>query len=327
MLYLTTRDKHDTYTAPHAMRDNHAGNGGLFVPYRMPLLETAEIAALAGKSFAQTVADILNRFFSYGLTGWDIEFCIGRYPVKLITMNRKVQVAELWHNQSNTYAKLEKELVKRLDASDTSWLKIAIRIAVLFGVYGELRKADAVGEEAFDIALPVEDFTGVMSVWYARNMGLPIHTIICGCMESAQVWELLHLGEAHTDRMPAELERLICAGAGVEENLRFIDICSRGGVYAPSPEVMEKLRDGMFAAVVSGRRQESIFAGAYQTDGYVLSPDAALGFCALQDYRAKTGENRLSLLLSDDSPACHCQRIADAMGISQEKLLQRLNKS
>ena len=53
MLYVTTRNKNDAYTAHKTLTTDRGVNGGFFVPFQLPVLTGEEIAALKEKSFGQ----------------------------------------------------------------------------------------------------------------------------------------------------------------------------------------------------------------------------------------------------------------------------------
>ena len=64
MLYITTRDNKDTFTAHRALTEAYAPDGGGFVPFRLPTYAPDEIATLKEKNFGTIVAEILNSIFS-----------------------------------------------------------------------------------------------------------------------------------------------------------------------------------------------------------------------------------------------------------------------
>lgn len=346
MLYITTRTKHDPQTASHTMNRNRGSDGGLFLPYHMPKLEQEEILALGERSFGQNVADILNLFFSTKLTGWDVELSIGRYPVKLKPMNFRMVMAEVWHNVDWKFSRLIRSLAHRLHpdgelASEPSnWVEIAVRIAVLFGIYGELlRDGTLEGTRPLDVAVSTGDFAGPMAVWYAREMGLPVGTIVCGCNENGGVWDLLHRGEMDTDGvavqtttpecdhiLPPDLERLICGVLGQEEANRYLWTSLEGGTYTLNEEQQLRLGQGMFAAVVSRNRVETIIPSVYRTNAYILDPYAALAYGALSDYRARRGMSNTALILCEKNPICSAGIVADAMHITPAELKKRLGE-
>ena len=336
MLYLTTTDKFDAFTVPHVLRSSRADNGGYYLPFRLPIYTSEALCDLQEVGFGKCVAEVLNRFFSCGITGWDVEFSVGRYPVKVKSMGQQTWVGELWHNQDGDYAGMERALADRLGCAQEipSWVKIGIRIAVLVSTYAQMLKDGTVSlAQSLDVALPTGDFNAVMAVWYARKMGLPIANIICGCNENSAVWELLHLGELHTDTqlvktalsasdiaVPEELERLIHGTLGVEETRRFREACANGDVFTSRPGMLDVLRAGLFAAVVSQSRVEALIPSVYRTSGYVMGPYTALAYGATQDYRAKTGESRAVLILSDRSPVRDGIFVSRGMNISQKEL-------
>ena len=84
MLYVTTRNKHDAYTAHRTQLSDRAPDGGLYLPFRMVTWERQQVLALADKTFGQCVAETLNQFFACRLTGWDVDFSIGRNPVSVV---------------------------------------------------------------------------------------------------------------------------------------------------------------------------------------------------------------------------------------------------
>lgn len=347
MLYLTTTDKHDAQTTPRALETDRGPGGGLYIPFQMPVYTEKELQALADVSFGQCVADVLNRFFACRLSGVDVDFCVGRVPVKMAAMNHRVVFAETWRNPENSYDRTERELAKKICMSVgaeyrlTSWLQIAIRIAMLFGIFGGLMRLGAVsGEQPMDVALPTGDFAAPMAAWYARQMGLPIANIICSCNENSGIWELLHLGELHTDAgvvttttpladfaVPPEVERLIHATFGLEESKRFLQLHAAGKTYRPDPQLSGDLRKGMFAAVVSRSRLDALIPSVYRTSEYILGPYTALAYGGLMDYRAKTGENRPALLLAERSPLCDMALVAESMHMTDSQLYSAVIRS
>ena len=325
MLYVTTRDKSDAFTAHRVLGESRGPDGGFYLPFRMPSFSQEELLMLKEKSFGQCVADMLNLFFSCRMTSWDVEFSIGRYPVKMASVNQRVVAVQLWNNQASDFQKLERTLADKLcgDGSKApSWITISIRIAALFGAYGEmLRTGHVQPEKAFDAAVSTGDFSWVMAVWYARRMGLPVANIICGCYQNGAVWELLHLGEARIDELPEELERLVFGTLGIEEVKRY---CAQTGIYRLLPSDLERLRKGLFGAVVSQERVDAAIPSVYRTGGYILGPCGALAYSALQDYRARSGESRLAILLEDRSPLLDSKTVARAMGITEQELKQKI---
>lgn len=346
MLYVTTRSQNDPQTTPKALSADRGSDGGLYVPFQMNVYSADQIAELKDRSFGQCVADILNQFFGCRLSAADVDFTIGRFPVKITSMNHRILIAETWRNVMRDYDRTEQALAALVCSNlgcsvmRTSWLKITIRIAVLFGVFAELMRTGAVSAaQKIDVSVPTMDFSVPMSVWYARYLGLPIGNIICSCNENSGLWELLHLGQMHTDcvvvntttpmadmAVPTELERLIHAVGGMNAVLQYVCVLEKRRIYRPNEELAAQLKKGMFSAVVSRSRLDALIPSVYRTNSYILGAYTALAYGGLMDYRAKTGQTRSALILSDRSPICDQQIVADAMRMSPAQLTEELAK-
>lgn len=331
MLYITTRNKFDTFTAHRANQSDRSPDGGLYLPFRMPKMEKEDILALKDQSFGQRVANVLNLFFSTQFSAWDIEVIASKNPVKLVPMSHRILVAETWHNLDWDFAMLEKRIAARIcgyedtDKKPTSWVGIAIRIAVLFGIYGELLNTEHLEQgKPVDIAVATENFETPMAAWYAREIGLPLGNIVC-CHDNSCIWDLLHQGEVRTEHgLPENLERLISGALGIEECLRFCEIYEKGRLYMIDTEMLDKLRKGLYAAVVSSERQMSLIPSVYRMNQYIMGPQTVMAYGGLQDYRARTGENGLALVLSNRSPIRDFDKVSSCMQLTEQELRRQL---
>lgn len=346
MLYLTTRTRNDSYTAARTLAENRAPDGGFFVPMKLPRFDRQQLRQLGEKSFSRNVADAVNLFFSTKLDSWAVEFAIGRYPVKVETLGSRELVAETWHNPLWKFERLAKGIEKAIRQSDdvsavpTQWLMTASRIAVLFGIFGELfREGRIAMDESVDVAFPNGDFSGPMAAWYAKQMGLPIANILCCCNDNNGTWKLLHKGELRTDApaqktatpqcddmAPAGLERLIFAKLGLKAALAFSDACEKGGSYYLEPEQQQKLREDMYVPVTGQRRLESAVKSLYNTCGYLADPCTALCYSGLLDYRSVTGEGRTVLIISEESPAYSLEFLCSTLKLPRQVLKNRMDQ-
>ena len=346
MLYVTTRSKNEVYTAAVTLRHHLPADGGMFVPFRMPVMDAKAVAAMGTKSFGQNVADMLELFFSIKVSGWDVEMAIGRRCCLLKPINSRLQVAELFRNSSGDINRFIHILSTGIHpdgdliGKPSEWSNVGVRIALLAGLMGELiRAGQARPDSPVNLAMAAGDFSGPMAAWYARQMGMPIGTIICGCNENGGPWELLHHGELdgsiavqNTSTPECDyaihpgLERLIHGACGQEEAVRYTWDIAEGGTYRPEPHIFDSLRQGMFAAVISRVRVETITPSVYHTARYVLSPYSALAYGALADFRARGGNGNPTVLLAEKSPLSQAQAVAKSMNISIAELRRRLTE-
>ena len=344
MLYVTTRNNRDAYTPQRALKENRGPDGGLYVPFRDPLFTPEEIAAFAEKSFNRSVAEILNLLFRTRLTAWDVDFAIGRYAVRLEKLGHRIIMAESWHNLESDFSRLVGNLTKLLQNDRNvqprtgDWAQIGVRIAVLFGIFGELMRQGIAGDgKTVDISLVSGDFSAPMSAWYARKWGLPIGNIVCACNENGNLWDFICHGQLKTNDtavktilpdadivVPTSLERLIYSCAGVDEVNKYLDVVRRGGTYFAEHAMIHTLRRGIYVTVTSQRRVLDTIPSVFGTHRYLLSPYSALAYAGLQDYRSRTGEGRTALVLAEKSPACDVETVSGALGISPAALTEYL---
>lgn len=328
MLYITTRDNRDANTAYKTLHNQFGPDGGAFLPFRMPLFTDEEIEAFVNGGFSETVAAILNRFFSCKITSWDVDFCIGRNAVKITQMPHRLAVAELWHNPKGTYESAIMELYHKITEGSTNklteWFCVATRIAILFGLYTQMRQDGIVdSDDVFDISLPSDDFDIPVAALYAKEMGLPIDVIICTGEESSGVWDFIHLGELNTtliDGNYAGFERYVYAKLGAEDVIHFMDALRNRRTFRIAEDRLCDFNHKIFCATAGKNRGEQTINSVFRSNNYIMDPDSARCVGGLQDYRAKAGESRLTLVLSEISPLLKSKEIAAATGISADKL-------
>lgn len=328
MLYKTTRDDNDTYTAHRVLHENRASDGGVFIPFRMPLFSEKEIAELVSVGFGETVAAILNKFFSCHLTGWDVDFCIGRNAIKLDTMSHRMVVAELWHNPEGKYGHICSSLYNKICATVsepvTEWFRIAAHISVQFGIYSEICRNGIINVgDSIDITTFAHDLSVPIAAVYARQMGLPIGTIILSCEENGDLWDMIHLGEVAVsvyNMDPNGVERLVHATMGIDMVKDLLDAMIVNKTFRVPEDQHSDFQDGLFCSVVGKDRGVQNVNSMYRSNSYLLDTTTAITVAGLQDYRAKTGESHMTLVLYCTSPQHSLDCISGATGIPQDKL-------
>ena len=314
MLYISTRVDNDVYTAHKTMIGDQAKNGGVYAPFSLPNFSTEEIADLKNKQFNQVVSEILNLFFSARLTELDINFALGKKPCVIHAMNHRIAVAELWHNSGKNYDYLAQRLYSKLCNNEgcseepTDWAKIAVDIAILFGVYAESLR-DGVIElgQLIDISADTERFSAICAAWYARKMGLPIGTIICTEKGSGAIWDLIHRGsfsviQANTVIVRG-IERLLFEMLDADAAQRFVDCVENRQTFMITEDERAVFSDGFFCSVAGSDRAAAVINSVFRSNTYTIDQEAALCYGGLQDYRARNGEGRLTLLFGRYAPA------------------------
>ncbi len=340
MQYVTTRSNDKTYTWLHALNDERGEDEGFFIPARMPVFTPEQIAGLALKNPNQALAEILNLLFDCELTRWDVDFAVGRYPVRLSTIVRRIAIAEGWHNVDWEFSRTVRDLSSLVRGTKDSglpvggWFEIAVRIGVLFGIFGEMMRDGIVQPgKTIDVTVCSGDLRAVMGAWYARQWGLPIgHIIIC-CNENNNLWTLIRHGELRfglpvketatpecDKSVPEELERLIHICGGNSEVFRFLQSQDQGRAWFPEAETLVRLQEATYVSVVSQTRMESTIPAIQKNNGYVFGPYSALCYAGLTDYRSGTGNSGYALIISDRGALRDDRFVARQMGISVNTL-------
>ena len=307
MLYVSTRNKVDAFTTYRALRSEAAPDGGLFMPMQIPVLTDIQLAELEQMNFGQVTAFIMNLFFGTQLTGWDVEFAVGRQCVVLQEIGHKVCVSENWHNPAGEFDYFVRRLYalvrgeKFPKEKPNIWFYTAVYIAVLAGTYGRLCRREVY---EYDIAVQTLDLQQLLAIRYAQKMGLPVMKVILGSLDGDGLWEFLSYGDYPTARntLPTCLEALLWLEYGVQEVQRYLQIADKRGIYKLSLANLDIFRHGIYVAVIGNSRVKDVAHGASKSIGYAMEAGTARAFGALQDFRAKYGENRNTLLLSNCMP-------------------------
>lgn len=334
MLYVTTRNKNDAHTSYRTLAQDRDTDGGLYVPFRLPKYSPEEIDALKEKSFGQCVAEMMRIMFGARLESWDVDFCIGRRPFRLIPLNHRIVVAETWRNPDWDFARLVRNLAGRVqNVKDqplyvTSWAGIAVRICVTFGLFAELQRLGTVDSyRCMNVAVDASDLSGAVSMLYCKRMGLPIGEIVCSCTEEDVLWELFHSGELPSDQIrPCDnLERLIYEVLGFDETQRYVSCAESGKDYLLSEEDRLRLGKALHMMPVSVKRVSGIIPNIYATCTYVFSPQGSLAYGGLMDYRSVAVDRTPALLFTERSPLCQAEAVAEAMNMPVSELKARIH--
>lgn len=290
MLYIDPCTK-ETYTAFQALN-----NGSKHVvPMRLPCFSKNDLDTLCLSSFGEVTAIILKLFFGICLSSESVERCLKRNPVILESLDRKTLILS---NKGPGMSALIMDIYAELTNNHRYpgfWAKTAICISLLFGIYADIRRS---GTQIIDISLSEDDDFGVVSAYYALKMGLPFGIIIYGSSREENVWKLFRsqLSSSYCHKLAA----LLYAHDPKEAD-RYVKACDCDLPFRMSDDCLSDLGKSIYTAVVSKERAEQLSIHVGNSFGIAVNSSLATSYGALQEYRSVHGENRMTLILSEEN--------------------------
>ena len=307
MLYLNTRNKADSFTAHKVLRISSAPDSGVPMPMHLPVQDDVSLSAFEQMGFGEVAATIFNLFYGTQLSGWDVDFAVGRQAVDLVSAGYKVCLAESWHNPAGSHDYLVQKLYQLVTGEKVTaqainfWFRTTVDIAILFTIYGKYCRQEIY---EFDVAVESGDLQLLLAIRYAQKMGLPIRKIVLGSMDGDGLWEFLSHGAYQVNRKycSAGLEALLWLEFGYTETAEYHRAIQSRSIYKLSDIRLALLKKDLFTTVVGDKRAANVVDSTIRTNNYQMELSTARAFAALQDYRAKTGENKNTLLFARNLP-------------------------
>ena len=313
MLYRSTRNKIDSYTAYRALRQDKGADNGYILPLRAPVFDSSKIEKMKNAEFSQNVAELLNLFFGSAFTAWDVESTIGKSPLQLVECSQKILLAQCWKNPASKMAYYQQNIFERLcpdrGAKPTIWAKLAIRIGLVAATVLHLPETEV------DVAVNSGNFEQALAAYFCRMMGIPIRKILIACNENSNIWDFAYRGIIHCgatlqktnypeqDRIIPDLfEAYLFLAYGYEETQRFLKATTDKQDYQLPEETDVPAIDNLFVSVVGQDRISAVISSFRSNNGLSVNPYTAFSLGALQDYRAKVGESNLTLIFEEAAP-------------------------
>ena len=209
--------------------------------------------------------------------------------------------------------------------------RLAPQLTYYFAAYRDLvaRGQIQVGDRV-NFSVPTGNFGDILAGYLAKQLGLPVGTLICASNANNVLTDFIHTG-IYDRRRPllktqspsmdilvsSNLERLLALLSGDTELVSgLMAKLNTEGFYQVPGELLEKIQASFFAGCSDDCRGQEVIGRVWREQGYLLDPHTAAGWACAEDYRAQTGDTAPMVVLSTASPYKFPAAVLTAIGQS-----------
>mgnify|MGYP002625131872 CR=1 FL=1 len=189
------------------------------------------------------------------------------------------------------------------------------------------------GQE-INVDVPTGNFGNILAAYYAKNMGLPIKTLICASNENKVLFDFFRTGVYDKNRefiltsspsmdilISSNLERLIyhIAGNDPEKNVAFMEQLKAGGKYEITDEMKAKL-DMFYGNYCSEEETAEAISTLYKKTGYIIDTHTAVASGVYNKYREESGDDTVTVIASTASPYKFTRSVMTAIDPSYDSM-------
>jgi threonine synthase len=214
-------------------------------------------------------------------------------------------------------------------ANSINWGRLLLQIAYYVWAYLEAVRQNRVRSgEAVNFAVPTGNFGNILAGWYARRMGLPVGRLLCASNRNNILADFFRTGfydarrEFYRTESPSmdilvssNLERLLYEASGRDrEKIRrwYADLRENGN-FRVGDEVLATCR----AVFTGGWTDEDACRAAvrrvWNEWRYVLDPHTAVAWDMAENYRAESGDETYTIIVSTASPFKFAPAVLEAV--------------
>lgn len=161
-----------------------------------------------------------------------------------------------------------------------------------------------------NFVVPTGNFGNILAAHYAAMMGVPVHKLICASNDNKVLYDFFETGIYDRNRefkltespsmdilISSNLERFIYELAG-DKTAALMDSLKKEGKYT-----VEKDKVSIFTGGFANEsKMRDTIAAYYKRDGYVMDTHTGVAAAVYDEYRAKTGDDTTTVIVSTASP-------------------------
>ena len=217
-------------------------------------------------------------------------------------------------------------------ANSINWGRILPQIVYYISAYCDLLKEGKVQKgDPINVCVPTGNFGNILSAYYAKQMGVPIHKLICASNQNNVLTDFIKTGVYDRNRpfyntmspsmdilISSNLERMLFEfterdDVAVKE---YMSALASEGRYEVSEKVKKQLDKNFAAGCCGDAETQAMIAEMWKEKNYLIDTHTAVAFHVLEEYRRETGDDTPTVVVSTASPFKFCDNVLGALGVT-----------
>ena len=219
-------------------------------------------------------------------------------------------------------------------ANSINWGRVLPKVVYYISAYCDLLNAGkiAMGDQ-INVCVPTGNFGNILACYYARKMGLPVGKLICASNANNVLTDFLKTGVYDRNRpfyntvspsmdilISSNLERLLFDLTGSDAEVRdYMAQLSATGRYEVSDRFKAAIGDLFVSGCCDDARTLNTIEKIFHQTGYLMDTHTAVAYTVLQDYRAATADDTVTVVASTASPFKFCDSVLEALGVADRQ--------
>lgn len=226
-------------------------------------------------------------------------------------------------------AKLAEQGMMFSSANSINWGRLVPQIVYYVSAYCEmLNKGEIKPGDEINVVVPTGNFGNILAAYYAKEMGVPMHKLVCASNANNVLTDFLRSGTYNRVRdfyttvspsmdilISSNLERLLFLLSGMDDKLvgEWMSELSSKGSYTVSDDVFAKLSELFDSGSCDDNGTKACIAKEFKEHKYLCDTHTAVAVSVYENYRERTGDTTPTVIASTANPFKFSKAVLDAV--------------
>lgn len=239
--------------------------------------------------------------------------------------------------------KLKENSMAFSSANSINWGRLCPQIVYYFSAYADLLASGEIkAGDKINIVVPTGNFGNILAAYYAKEMGLPVKTLVCASNKNSVLTDFLTTGVYDRNReffttvspsmdilISSNLERLLYSLAGSESVKSWMKQLSENGKYEVDEKTLSEIKALFAAGCCDDNETKATISKIFKEKNYLCDTHTAVAIKVYYDYKEKTGDETPTVIASTASPFKFSAAVLEAVegktdGLDEFEMVERL---
>ena len=214
-------------------------------------------------------------------------------------------------------------------ANSINWGRLVPQIVYYVSSYAELVKDGEIElGEKINIVVPTGNFGNILAAWFAKQMGIPVHKLICASNRNKVLCDFFSSGIYDRNReffkttspsmdilISSNLERLLfeITDKDSQKVTEWMTDLFEKGKYSVDKDTLKSLQRLFVGGFADETGVSKTILEVYDRTDHVIDPHTAVGFNIYGRYHTRSGDESKTVFASTASPFKFAPAVMDAL--------------